>query len=36
MIDKEFRRVMMEIIPAPEYTNENQIVFLFVKNLEPK
>lgn len=29
-IDNEYKRTMMEIIPADNYTPENQIVFLFV------
>lgn len=31
--DDEFIEAMMEIIPAPEYTDENQIVYMFVKNI---
>lgn len=33
-IGEVFRHVIMEIIPAKEYTNENQILFLYVKDIE--
>lgn len=30
----EYKKVMLEIIPSKEYTNENQIVFMYVKSIE--
>lgn len=33
-IGDTYHRVKMEIIPAKEYTPENQVVFLYVKNIE--
>lgn len=30
----EFKRVMMEIIPAGDYTNEHQSLFLYVKDID--
>ena len=30
----EFKQVMMEIIPSDHYTDENQTLFLYVKNIE--
>ena len=30
----EYKRVMMEIIPADDYSNDNQSLFLYVKNIE--
>lgn len=33
-IDGEYKKVMMEIIPADDYTNENQSLFLYVKCIE--
>lgn len=34
MIGNEFKKAMMEMIPANEYTDEEQIVFLYVKNID--
>lgn len=34
MIGTQFKRAMMEMIPASEYTDEEQIIFLYVKNIE--
>ena len=31
---EEFKQVMMEIIPADDYRNDNQSLFLYVKNIE--
>ncbi|MBQ0051990.1 MAG: diguanylate cyclase [Treponema sp.] len=33
-IDETFHKVMMEIIPSKNYTNENQEVYLYVKNID--
>ncbi|MDO4458561.1 MAG: GGDEF domain-containing protein [Clostridia bacterium] len=33
LIGGEFKKAMMEMVPAPEFTPEHQIVFLFVKNV---
>lgn len=33
-IDGEFRRVMFELIPAKEYSSDNQVVFLYIKNID--
>ena len=30
----EFKQVMMEIIPADDYSNDNQSLFLYVNNIE--
>ena len=30
----EFKQVMMEIIPADDYSNDNQNLFLYVNNIE--
>lgn len=35
LIGGEYKRVMLEMTPAPEYSEENRVVFLFVKNIEP-
>lgn len=32
--DDGYKQVMMEIIPANDYTNENQSLFLYVKNID--
>lgn len=29
-----YKQNLMEMVPAKEYTNENQVVFIFVKNIE--
>lgn len=34
MIDGSFKHAMMEILPSIECTSDNQIVFLYVKNIE--
>lgn len=34
MIGDEFRKVLMEIKTAKEYTNENQSLYLYVKNID--
>ncbi len=31
----EYKRVMLEMIPTAEYTEEHQTVFLYIKNLDP-
>lgn len=33
-IDNQFHKVLMEMVKALEYSEENQIVYLYVKNLE--
>ena len=33
-LKEDYKKVMLEIIPSKEYTNENQIVFMYVKNIE--
>lgn len=35
MIDGEYKRVMMEMIPANNYKDDVQNLFLYVKNVEP-
>lgn len=35
LIGTEYKRVMLEIVRAPEYTDDNQAVFLYLKNIEP-
>ncbi|MCQ2771071.1 MAG: diguanylate cyclase, partial [Clostridia bacterium] len=32
--EDDFKQVMMEIIPADDYSNDNQVLFLYVKNIE--
>ena len=32
--EEEFKQVMMEIIPADDYSNDNQSLFLYVNNIE--
>jgi diguanylate cyclase (GGDEF)-like protein len=32
----EYQQVMMEMIAAPEYSHENQIVFLYIKEIMPE
>jgi len=32
--EEGFKKVMMEIIPANDYTNDNQSLFLYVKNID--
>lgn len=32
-VDDKFRLVMMDMIPAPEYADDNQIVFLMIKDI---
>ncbi len=34
MTDKEYKNSLMEIVLAPEYTHNNQVLFLYVKNIE--
>lgn len=34
IFDDEFKQVMMEIIPADDYSDDNQSLFLYVKNIE--
>jgi len=31
---EEFRRSMMELIPAPEYTHDSQILYVYVKDID--
>lgn len=33
-LGSDFKKVMMEIIPASDYTNENQSMYLYVKNID--
>lgn len=33
-IGNDFKKVLMEMIPAKEYTEQNQIVYLYVKNID--
>lgn len=33
-IGSDYRRAMMELIPADDYTHENQSIYLFVKNID--
>lgn len=32
--DNSYKQVMMEIIPAPDYKNDNQSLFLYVKDID--
>ena len=32
--EEGFKQVMMEIIPADDYSNDNQSLFLYVNNIE--
>lgn len=34
LVHSEYRRVMMELVAAPEYSTERQLVYLYVKDIE--
>lgn len=34
MIAGEFKKALMEIVPASEYTDENQVVYIYVKDID--